>query len=104
LELRVDVSLSIVEVGRGNASPLLGARIESSLIVKVWLALVFRRGIELTLVFRGGIELTLVLVATVLIIVLRPAARRGPPALLRRAVGVAAALTGMLLNLVVMAI
>jgi len=94
LELRVDVSLSIVEVGRGNASPLLGARIESSLIVKVWLALVFR----------GGIELTLVLVATVLIIVLRPAARRGPPALLRRAVGVAAALTGMLLNLVVMAI
>jgi hypothetical protein len=94
LELRVDVSLSIVEVGRGNASPLLGARIESSLIVKVGLALVFRR----------GIELTLVLVATVLIIVLRPAARRGPPALLRRAVGVAAALTGMLLNLVVMAI
>ena len=94
MELRVDVSLSIVEVGRGNASPLLGARIESSLIVKVGLALVFRR----------GIELTLVLVATVLIIVLRPAARRGPPALLRRAVGVAAALTGMLLNLVVMAI
>ena len=94
MELGVDVSLSIVEVGRGNASPLLGARIESSLIVKVGLALVFRR----------GIELTLVLVATVLIIVLRPAARRGPPALLRRAVGVAAALTGMLLNLVVMAI
>jgi hypothetical protein len=94
LELGVDVSLSIVEVGRGNASPLLGARIESSLILKVGLALVFRR----------GIELTLVLVATVWIIVLRPAARRGPPALLRRAVGVATTLTGMLLNLVVMAI